>query len=186
MHAPVALVMVHGAAAVASKHAGPVSVVHHHDAVVFFGEVAQLRQRRNIAVHREHAVGDNQLLSRKICMLLEDAVAVLHIFVTKDLNRRFRKPRPVNNRRMVQFVGDDQIVFAEHGRNRSSVGRKSRLKHYACLHFLERRDLLFQLHVELHGTGNRANRSRADAKSFHRVQCRLAQGLVRGQPEVVV
>ena len=36
-------------------------VVDHHDAAVFFGQLDQRGQRRNIAVHGENAVGDEKL-----------------------------------------------------------------------------------------------------------------------------
>src|SRR2546423_1706615 len=79
-------------------------VVHHHDAVVFFSEVAQLRQRRDVAVHGKNAVRDNQFFPRKIRVFLQDAFAVLHIFVLENFDRRFRKPRAVDDRCMIQFI----------------------------------------------------------------------------------
>ena len=51
VHAAVALVMVHGPAPAAAQHPRSMRVVHHHDAAIFFGKVAKLRQRRDISVH---------------------------------------------------------------------------------------------------------------------------------------
>ena len=53
--------VIDGAAAVPAEHAARVRVVHHHDAAEFLGERAQRRQRAEVAVHAEHAVGDEQL-----------------------------------------------------------------------------------------------------------------------------
>jgi hypothetical protein len=50
--------MIDGAASVLPKHAARVRIVHHHDAAELFGEVAELRERAEIAVHAEHTVGD--------------------------------------------------------------------------------------------------------------------------------
>src|SRR5216684_2950560 len=50
--------MIYSPPPVATEHAGGVRVVHHHDAVVLLGEVAELRQRRDVALHGKHAVGD--------------------------------------------------------------------------------------------------------------------------------
>ena len=64
---------------------------------------------------------------------------------------------------MVQRVGDDAIVFAEHSRYRPSIRRKAGLEDYARFHVLEARNLFFQLHVDLHRACNRAHRAGADA-----------------------
>src|SRR5207302_11326187 len=40
VHAPVDVEMINGSAAVAAQHAGGVSVIHHHDGAVLFGEIA--------------------------------------------------------------------------------------------------------------------------------------------------
>ena len=57
--------MIDGAAAVAAEHAAGVRVVDHHDAAVFLGQRAQRRQRPEVAVHAEDAVGDQQLALRR-------------------------------------------------------------------------------------------------------------------------
>ena len=178
--------MVHGAAPPAAQHARGMRVIHHHDAVVFLPKVAQLRQRRNIAVHRKNTVGNDQLLARKIRVLFEDALAVLHVLVLENLDRGSGKTRAIDDRSVIQLVGNNQIVFSQNCRHRSRVGRKSRLKHHAGFHLLERRDLLLQLQMQFHGASNRANGPRTRAVSLHRVQRGFAQRLVRGQPQVVV
>src|SRR6266566_846637 len=53
VHAPVTSEVVDGAASPASQHARSVRVVHHHDAVVFFREIAKLRQRRDVSIHEK-------------------------------------------------------------------------------------------------------------------------------------
>ena len=62
--AAVQVEVVDGAAAVAAQHAGSVRVVDHHDGAVLFRQRGQLRQRADVAVHREDAVGDDQLVAR--------------------------------------------------------------------------------------------------------------------------
>ncbi len=57
--------MIDGAASVAAQYAGSVRVVDHHDGAVLFGEIAQRRQRADVAVHGEHAVADQQSLARR-------------------------------------------------------------------------------------------------------------------------
>ncbi len=75
-------------------------------------------------------------------MLLQDALAVLHVLVLEDFDGRFRKPRSVDDRGVIQLIGNNQIVISQYCRNRSRVGGESRLKYHACFHVLEGRDLL--------------------------------------------
>ena len=61
VHAAVHAEVVDGAAAVPAEHAAGVRVVHHHDRAELLGHVAERRQRPEVAVHAEDAVGDEQL-----------------------------------------------------------------------------------------------------------------------------
>ena len=63
--AAVAAEVIDGAAALAPKHAARMRVVHHHDRAELLGDGAELGQRAEVAVHREHAVGDQQLALRR-------------------------------------------------------------------------------------------------------------------------
>src|SRR6185437_1777977 len=58
VNASVAAQMIDGTASVTAQDAGGVRIVDHHDAIVFFGETAKLRKRRDVALHRKNAVGD--------------------------------------------------------------------------------------------------------------------------------
>ena len=62
--------MIDGAAPVASQHAGGMRIVHHHDGAVPLGRFDQSGQRPDVAIHRKHAIGDQQLapwLTVKFC-----------------------------------------------------------------------------------------------------------------------
>ena len=87
---------------------------------------------------------------------------------------------------MVQLIGDDEIFFAQDRRHRARIRREARLKDHAGFDVLEARDLLFQLHVDLHGAGDGAHRARADAVLLGGFQRGFAQLGMGGQPEVVV
>ena len=52
--------VVHDAAPAAAQHAFAVRVVHHRQHAVAVGHLGQLVQRRDVAVHAEDAVGDQQ------------------------------------------------------------------------------------------------------------------------------
>src|SRR5208282_3639209 len=86
--APVHPEMIDGAASVAAEHTGSVRVVDHHDCAVFLSRLAQPGQRADVAVHREHAVGDQQLFPRVILHAGELLFGVGDIFVAEDENLR--------------------------------------------------------------------------------------------------
>src|SRR6188508_2521042 len=52
--------VIDGAASVRTEHAAGVCVVHHHDAAELVCYVTKTGQRAQVAVHAEHAVGDEQ------------------------------------------------------------------------------------------------------------------------------
>ena len=65
----VAVEVIDGAAAVAAEDAGGVGVVDHHDGAVFFGEVGELVDGADVAVHGEDAVGDEELAAGLVLRL---------------------------------------------------------------------------------------------------------------------
>ena len=109
-----------------------------------------------------------------------------HVFVAEDENLRAGQTAAVDDRGVIEFVGNDEIVFAEKCRDRSRVRRESRLENHAGLDVLEARDLLFQLHVDFHGAGDGAHGARSDAVLARGFERRFAQFGMRREPEVIV
>src|SRR6516162_12827 len=115
MDAAMAIEMVDGATTAAAEDSAGVSVVDHHDAAVFFGEIAKLWQRRDVAIHRKDAVGDDQFFSGEGGMFLEDALAVRKIFVLEHFDGGFRKTRAIDDGGVIQLIGNDEIILAQNG-----------------------------------------------------------------------
>ena len=114
------------------EHAGRVRVIDHHDAIEFFGEAAQFGERRNVAVHGKHAVGDQQFVAGPVFGFLAEALAIGDVPVLEHLDRGARKPAAVDDGCVIQFIGENQIVFAENRGDGSGVGREAGLKNDAC------------------------------------------------------
>ena len=134
--------VVYGAAAVAPENAGSMRIVNHEDGAEFFREVAQRRQRTNVAIHAEDAVGDQQLAAGLVFHRSKLLFGVRNIFMAEHQYLGARQPGAINDAGMVQLVRDDEILFAENRRNRARVRGKPGLKHHARFHVLELRDLL--------------------------------------------
>ena len=146
---------------------------------------AELRQRSEIAVHREHAVGDEQLALRR-GKFLQDLARRVGVLVRKHFDRRAAQAAPVDDARVIELVGHDDVVFREHGGDGAGVGGEPALKHDDRFDVLERRQPALELHVHLHGAGDGAHRAGARAVLSHGFERRLAQLRVRRQSEIVV
>src|SRR5579863_8687936 len=149
--------MIDGTASVSAQDSRGVGIVDHHDGSVLFGELTQVGQRTDIAVHGKDAVGDQQLLSRLIFNTGQSFFSLRHVFMLEDQNLGARQTGAIDDGSVVQLVGNDEIVLAEDGRDRAGVGGESRLKDYAGFDVLEARNFFFKLDVDLHGAGNGAH-----------------------------
>ena len=108
------------------------------------------------------------------------------VLVPENLDRGPRKPRAVDNAGVVQLVGEDEVLFAEDRAHRAGVGREAALEDHAGLDILEARNLLFELHVDAHGSGDGAHRARAHAEGSRGRDGGLNELGVVGQAQIVV
>jgi hypothetical protein len=93
-------------------------IVDHHDAAGFLGQLAQAGQRPEVAVHAEHAVGDEELaLSGR--QVLDDLPRRVDVLVREHLDRRAAETAAVDDARVIELVGDDDVLFAENRRDRA-------------------------------------------------------------------
>src|ERR1700730_15160770 len=138
--------VVDGAAASSPKHARGMRIINHHDAVILLSKFAEFRQWRDVTIHRENAVGDQQRVAVPADRFLKDTFAVLGVSLLENLDRSLRETATVYDRGVVQLVGDDEILLAEDGRDRARVGSEAGLEHDTSFDVLEAGDLLLKLH----------------------------------------
>ena len=161
-------------------------IVHHHDAAGLFGDLAERRQRAEVAVHAEHAVGDEQLALARGQVLEQSRRAASTSLCGKDLDRRAAQPAAVDDAGVVQLVGDDHVVLRQDGGNGAGVGREAALEDDHGLDLLELGKPPLQLHVDLHRAGDRPHGAGADAESLERLERRVAQPRMCRQTQIVV
>ena len=77
--------VVHASSSIATQHARSVRVIDHHDGPVFVGKIAQLVDRADVAIHREHAVGDQELVTGLFLNFLQQLFSMRGIAMTKNL-----------------------------------------------------------------------------------------------------
>ncbi len=111
------------------------------------------------------------------------------VLVREDLDFRTAQAAPVDDARVIERVGDHDVVLAENRRDRARVGGEAALKHDDRFGLLEFGEPALQFHVQVERAGDRPHRSGADAVAAYRFDggvpqpwmCRQAQVVVRRQ-----
>src|SRR5579875_322966 len=186
IHAAVAPEMIHRSAAVAPEHARSVGVIHHHDAAEFIGEVAELRKGGDVSVHGKNAVGNQKLVAVPVFRFFQNALAIRHVFVLENFYGGLGEAAAVNNRSMIQFIGDNQILFSQNRGDGAGICGESGLKHDAGFRAFEFGDLLFEFQMDFHGADNGAHRAGADSVLTRGVNGGAAQFGMRGESQIIV
>ena len=89
-----------------------------------------------------------------------------YIFVAEDLDFGAGEACAVDDARVVQLVGENEVFFAEDARDGAGIGGEAGLEDDAGLNALEGCNFFFELHMNAHGAGDGADRSRANAVFF--------------------
>ena len=133
---PVQAEVVDRAPPVAAEHAGGVGVVDEDGRAGRLGRLDDPGQWRDVAVHAEHAVGDDEdqpvglAASRPAVAdrLVEHGPQRVDVGVGVDLARRLRQAHAVDDRGVVEAVADDQVGLAGDRRDDAGVGREPGLE----------------------------------------------------------
>ena len=81
------------------------------------------------------------------------------VFVAEDFNLGTREAGAVDDAGVIELVGEDEVLFAEDGGDGAGVGGEAGLEDDAGLDAFEGCDLLLELHVDAHGSGDGADGS---------------------------
>ena len=152
---------------------------------VLFRKVAQRRQRAEIAIHAEHAIGDEQPALAG-GQLADDAPRGVDILVREHLDGGAAQAAAVDDARVVQLVRDDDVVFCQDRRDRSGIGREAALKHDDRLDLLELGEPALELHVDRHRARDRPDRPGSDAERLSRLERRFPQPGMGREAEIIV
>ena len=159
--------------------------IHHHKGVVFLREVADLVHRGDIAVHREHAVGAYDAEPLRL-RLLEAALEFRHVGIGIAIAHGLAKAYAVDNRRVIERVGDDCIIRRQERLEYAAVGVEAGRIQDRIFRVEEIRNGLFEALVDVLRAANEAHRAHAIASSLHRFLRRLDEPRVVCQPKIVV
>ena len=124
-----------------------VRVVDHDERVVAVGEVADLVELGEVAVHREDAVGRDEPVPG-IRASREPRLELVHVAVRVPLPPRLAEPDPVDDRGVVELVGDHRVALVEQRLEHAAVGVEARREQDRVLRPEEGRQPFLQLAVE--------------------------------------
>ena len=110
-----------GSPARGAQDAGGVGVVHHQDGVVGACEFDQVGQGREVSVHAEEAVGDDQTPA-ETGFAGEQVAEVVDVAVAVDVGHRAGEPAGVNDAAVVEPVTEDGVLSADKGGDCAQVG----------------------------------------------------------------
>ena len=109
------------AAAAGAKMAGAVAIVDADNRVVLVGQLADVRQLRQVAVHAEDAVGEDHLESA-VLGLFELGLQIGHVVVLVAEALRLAQTDAVDDAGVVQLVAQDRVLLAEQWFEQPAVG----------------------------------------------------------------
>jgi hypothetical protein len=164
-----------------------VAFVDVHQRVVLVGQRGDLVERRDKAVHRERAVGGDQLGARAGGVGgLQLRFQVGHVAVGVAEALGLAQADAVDDRGVVQRVGNDGVLFAQQRLEQAAVGVEAGGIEDGVLGAEEFGDLLFQLLVQILRAADEAHRRHAEAVRVQRILGGLDHLRMIGQAEVIV
>jgi hypothetical protein len=163
-------------------------IVDHQPCVMALGQGEQLRDRREVAIHAEYAVADDQLGAGRTGaqLLLEREQVEVRI----DLHGGARQARTVDQRGMVERIGENRRVFAgerrQHGQVRHIAGRKIECARCVAEAAGVGGQILFGLRMGARVAAQQVRAAAAGAIARGAFGQRLGQRRVSGQTEIIV
>ena len=160
IHSAVQAEVVDGPAPVLAQHPRRVGVVDHHDGAVLVRDLDQRWKRCDVAVHREHAVGDQELVASRRLRLGEERVGRGRVLVREDLDLGPRQSGAVDDRGVIEGVGEDRVVPSHQSGDGAQVGQIAGGEEDGVGTALEAGQGCLQFLVETEAPGDEAGRPR--------------------------
>jgi hypothetical protein len=172
-------------AAALAEHAEPVGVVHHQARAVAVLEFHDLGKRRQVALHREHAVDDDDLafvgggVLELLLQVVHVVVAILEVLAEAEA-------AAVDDAGVVQAVEERQVAAFEQAGQDAQVDLETGGEHEHGFALHELGQSLLELHVDVQGSVEQSRSGTAGAVVSQGLGCGLLDLRVVGQAEVVV
>ena len=160
-------------------------IIDHDERVVFLGEVTDLGEWREGSIHGEHPIGDDE---RAAGTLGGDELRlkVCHVSVLVAIAGGLAETDAVDDRGVIEFVGDDGIAVVEEDFEDASVCVEARREQDRCVGAKQARQSRFKFIVLGLRATDEANTCHPESVRVERLLGRGDDIGVVGQTEVVV
>src|SRR2546426_8129268 len=138
------------AAASIAENALAVRVVDVDHGAEFLTDPRDVPDRRDVAVHREHAIGADEDLLRPTVDFFEGPLEIPDVAMSVDHALRLRQADAVDDASVVQLVRQDRIPFSGELRDESRVPREAAHEEQRRLPTFEAGDPPLEFLVEIH------------------------------------
>ncbi len=102
--------------------------VYHEEAIEALGQVEQIGQRGEIAVHAEYRVGDNQPASRMMAVVLQQLFQMVDIGMPVNVHGGTGQATTVDQAGMVKGVAEYYVLGAGQRTDHRQIGDKAATK----------------------------------------------------------
>ena len=161
------------------------ALVDHHQRVVPLGQRADPVERRGIAVHREDAVRYDDAEALRL-RLFEALLQLVHVGVGVAVAHGLAQTHAVDDRSVVQRVGDDGVLLREEGLEHAAVRVEAGGVEDRILRAEIVGDGLFELLVDILTTADETHGRHAVSARVHRPFGSLYEARIVRKSEVVV
>ena len=174
-----------GAASGRPQETGGVGIVDHGERTVFLSQLTNRRQLGDRSVHGEATIGRDET---KACVLGLDQLCleVGHVVVLVAEALRLAEPDAVDDRRVVEFVGNHGVFRAEKRFEQAAIGVESGGIKNRIFRSQKSRQLILEVFMNVLRATDEADRGHAEAM---RIEGRLGgsdeRGMV-GESEIIV
>ena len=168
-----------------ADEADGVAIVDHHHRVVFLGQVADAGEIGDDAVHRKHAIRCDET-EACIRSLLQPVFQFAHVVVGVAIAPRLRQPYAVDDRGVVERVGDDCVILGQQRLEQSGIGVEAGGIEDRVLHAEKAGYARLELLVLFLRPADEAHGGHTVAIAVERGLGHLAQRLGISKPQIVV
>jgi len=101
-------------------------IIHHHQGIMLIRQLTDGRQIGQRPIHGKDAVGGNQAKTRRLGVA-QLGLEVGHVVVAIAIALGFAKADAVDDAGVIQFIGDDRILFPRSVSNSPPLASKQEL-----------------------------------------------------------
>jgi len=175
-----------GSAALRPHNTEAVSFVYDEGGVKFICQKAQLCEVCEVSLHGEEGVGDDETSMVRLLVTPEERAQRVEVSVGKYAHSSARQPTPIDDARVVQFVGVDEITLTSERGENPDVGCVAARKERGVWTIHKSSELRLTGSMFFMTTSDQARGSGADSESTGGFTECAHHSRIVGEAEVVV